>query len=225
MTVSRLLKTVVPTILVTRPEYPFGGNIFKASAFLIERASGRGNVWVYSSSHAGEYVDHVAELGGVTHQLLNHRDEASKFSNVLSAPVFCHALEKDAIEGKGAVVSETYEGSEHRFGDDLVANHTPGHARGVTSYFYKDGDGVSVLFTGDSLYADEDGRLLRGPLEYHPYQGNREDMIRTLSLYIELNPTYIISGLTSSNFCVEFKADEVRKLIDDLKGTSSCDVV
>jgi hypothetical protein len=222
MTVSRLVKTVVPTILATRPEYPFGGNIFKSSAFLIQRPSERGNVWVYSSSHTGEYVDHVAELGGVTHQLLNHRDEASKFSNVLSAPVFCHALEKDAVEGNGAIVSETYEGNEHKFGDDLIAYHTPGHARGVTSYFYKDGDdGVSVLFTGDTLYANDEGRILRGPLEYHPYQGNREDMIKTLSFYIELNPTYIISGLTSSNFWVEFKADAVRKLIDVLKSSSS----
>jgi glyoxylase-like metal-dependent hydrolase (beta-lactamase superfamily II) len=213
---SRLLQTAVPSILATRHEFPFGGTSTKASAFLIQRASGT-NILVYSSSHVGEYVDHIAELGGVTHQLLNHRDEASTYSNVLSAPVFCHALEKEAIEEKGAIVGETYQGTEYKFGEDLIAYHTPGHSRGVTTYYYQNDKDISVLFTGDTLYANAEGRLLHGPLQFHSYPGKAEDFINTLTMYIDMNPTYIISGLTESEFCTKFDAKQVQEQIDELK--------
>eukprot|EP00567_Pseudictyota_dubia_P006832 CAMPEP_0197451676 /NCGR_PEP_ID=MMETSP1175-20131217/29783_1 /TAXON_ID=1003142 /ORGANISM="Triceratium dubium, Strain CCMP147" /LENGTH=216 /DNA_ID=CAMNT_0042984479 /DNA_START=164 /DNA_END=814 /DNA_ORIENTATION=- len=211
---AKLLKTDIPNILATRVEYPFGGTTTKTSAFLIKRPGG--NAWVYSSSHAGDYIDHVAELGGVNQQLLNHRDEASKFSNVLDSPVFCHELEKEAIEQRGCVVSETYTGKQHKFGDDLIAYHTPGHTRGVTSYVWKSGD-TTVLFPGDTLYPNEEGILAHGPLQFYAYEGNVQDMIATLKFFVDLDPTYVISGLTQSDsFVNKFQADQVREIIRTL---------
>ena len=120
---------------------------------------------------------------------------------------------------KGCVVGETYNKSEHRFDDDeLVAYHTPGHARGVTSYFWKN-EGCSVLFTGDTLYLDEHGRFQHGPLQFHhAYPGNIQDMIDSFQLYLRLNPTYVVPGLTQSNeFVTRFDAQQIQGLIDKLK--------
>ena len=122
---SRLTQ-ILPNLWATRVEYPFGGTVVQTKAFLIQRLGG--NVWIYASSHVNEYIEHVAELGGVTRQLLNHRDEASTFANVLDAPVFCHVDEKIAMEQNGCVVGETFDTKVHKFDDDdLIAYHTPGH--------------------------------------------------------------------------------------------------
>lgn len=117
-------------------------------------------MWIYASSHVNECIKHVlAELGNVTRQLLNHRDdEAPRFANVLDAPVFCHADEKLAMEQNGCIVGETFDTKVHKFvndGDDddedLIAYHTPGHARGVTIYLWKSREGFTVLSSGDTL--------------------------------------------------------------------------
>jgi hypothetical protein len=160
------LSQILPHLFATRAEYPFGGTVVKTQAFLIQRCGGREqNMWVYGSSHVGDYIRHIEELGGVNRQLLNHRDEASKLCTVLDdAPVFCHADEKEAIEQKGCVEGETYDTKVHEFGEDLVAYHTPGHAEGVTSYLWRCNEGETVLFTGDSLYSNEQGRFAHGPL-------------------------------------------------------------
>lgn len=222
------LSQILPNLYATRAEFPLGGNVYQAQAFLIRREPhGKNeNVWVYASSHVSDYLDHIQELGGVARQLLNHRDEASRFCNVLfleqNAPVFCHAEEKQAIQQKGCDVGETFSGPVFKFhssnSDDLVAYHTPGHAKGVTSYLWKnDKEGFSVLFTGDTLYRDEQGQYAHGPLQFHAYAGNREDMIRTLELYLEWKPTYVCSGLTASEFLTKFDRDQIGRLIDQLK--------
>ncbi|CAE7512190.1 retsat [Symbiodinium natans] len=176
---------------------------------------------MYASSHVAEHADHIQKLGGVDLQLLNHRDEASPFCRVLDAPVFCHAREKEAIEQKGAAVEFTYDSDHWSFDDDLCAYHTPGHATGVTSFLWESSDKVyRVLFTGDTLYADTKGRLASAPVTFHPYPGNRQDMITTLRQMIRLNPTHIISGLTQSGqFLNEFDSEQVERARPEVKST------
>ena len=147
------------------------------------------------------------------------KDEASPFCRVLDAPVFCHAREKEAIEQKGAAVEFTYDSDHWSFDDDLCAYHTPGHATGVTSFLWESSDKVyRVLFTGDTLYADTKGRLASAPVTFHPYPGNRQDMITTLRQMIRLNPTHIISGLTQSGqFLNEFDSEQVERLARQLE--------
>lgn len=215
---SKLLDTTLHALKATRVEYPFGGST-KCNAFFLKRPAG--NVWMYSSSRVKEYHQHIAELGGVQYQLLNHRDEASKFSNVIDAPVFCHALEKSAIERKGCKVGKTFDSASFRFGDDLVAYHTPGHSQGVSSYLWKVNDDISVLFPGDTLYVDERDQLQAGPLAFHSYPGNVQDMIESLELMKRLNPTYIVPGLSQGrsedSFVQKFSAGRLSELIEEVK--------
>jgi hypothetical protein len=210
------LTQILPGLWATRIENPFGGTVVQTKAFLIQRSGG--NVWIYASSHVKDYMEHVEELGGVTQQLINHRDEASKFCNVLEAPVFCHVEEKVAIEQKGCIVGETFDSKVHKFDDeDLIAYHTPGHARGVTSYWWKSSEGFTILFSGDTLYSNEQGRFARGPLQFHSYPGNKEDMIKSFQLFLDLDPTYVLSGLTSSEFVNKFDPGQISMLINKLK--------
>ena len=107
--------------------------------------------------------------------------------------------------------------------DSLTAYHTPGHAAGVTSYLWKLGDdqNTSVLFPGDSLYIGEDGSFQHGPLMFHSYDGNVQDMIDSFELMLQLNPTYIVPGLIQgddNDFVNAFRPDEVKGLINKLKG-------
>ena len=234
------LTQILPNLWATRAEFPFGGTTPHTKAFLIQRSKGttasdggNKNVWVYASSHVEDYLSHIAELGGVSLQVLNHRDEASKFCNVLRtsndgsvvAPVFCHSKEKTAIEQKGSFVDKTFDGDSFEIFDDqdggnLTAYHTPGHTKGVTSYLWKtpSTEGVSVLFTGDSLYPNNQGILAPGVMAFYPYPGNREDMIRSYELYLQLNPTYVVPGLSmSGEFLNEFDVNQVKFLLEKLK--------
>ena len=130
---SSKLERLLPHLYATRSEFPFGANGPGTRAFLLQRRSSTDNstvtmknVWVYGSSFVGDYLQHLEELGGVTMQLLNHRDEASKYCNVLPAPVFSHELEAQSIRNKHSRVDLTYSGAKHTFDDDLIAYHTPG---------------------------------------------------------------------------------------------------
>lgn len=218
---AQRLTQLLPSVYATAPEPLFGGAAC-ARAYLVLRP-GKGNVWVYASSKVKQYLEHIQELGGVSMQLLNHRDEAGKFCNILDAPVFCHELEKEAIQGKSARVDVTYSGEKHILGDDLTAYHTPGHAVGVTSYVWKDpSSDTSILFPGDTLYAtgSAEDSLASGPLHIHTYGRNKEDMVATLSKFQSFNPTYILPGLSTDTvakkFVFNYKADVLAKLEQSL---------
>ena len=291
----KLIQTFLPKIWCTRNEYPFGGTSIKTRAFFIDRRrsspsdddddrtninnnSTNNNVWIYGSSHVSDYIEHIQnEFGGVKYQLINHRDEASKYCNVLlesatAAPIFCHVKECHAIETKGVTMANciTYDGTKYEFkqdddddtndnndcGDTLIAYHTPGHTEGVTCYFYKpssssssssssnednkDNNDFSVLFTGDSLYGSCSGsgsgsnsskkRTFNiGPLTFHSYDGNIQDMINTLTFIKDVvQPTYIICGLIEgtatdsdeddmNTFIMKFQPEQIQYHIDQLK--------
>ena len=217
-----------------------------------------------------DYVEHIQEeFGGVKYQLINHRDEASKYCNVLmepptNAPIFCHVKERRAISNKGVNMKNciTYDDTKYKFkdndddddtkddddsddGDILIAYHTPGHTEGVTCYYYKPSNlsssssskegehEFSVLFTGDSLYCASNSGTKKefniGPLQFHSYDGNIQDMITTLTFIKDVvQPTYIICGLIEGNdtdsdeddmnsFIMKFQPEQIQYHIDQLK--------
>ena len=211
------LESLVSGVLATRVEFPFGDSVFAAQAMIVERQGISQNVLVYASSHIGDYVDHIRELGRLYHQLQNHRDEASEACNILDAPVFCHALEQEAIAKKGARVDQTFDGDEYAIGDDITAYHAPGHTRGVAMYHWRRGDDESsVLFSGDSLYSTTSGELDYA-LRIHPYAGNKDDYKRTLALVRRLKPTFIIPGLSASGtFVFPYDDEAIARLEEKL---------
>ena len=57
---------------------------------------------------------------------------------------------------------------------------------GLTDDYFKNDlpQESSVLFTGDTLYLNDQDELVHGPLQFHAYPGNIDDMIKTLKFYI-----------------------------------------
>jgi len=196
------LEPLLPGLLATRPEFPFGDGVNAARAFLLQSDGDDDdkNVLLYANAHIRDYADHIKELGQPSHQLLTHRDEASEACNVLEAKVFCHEKERAAIEAKGSRVDETFAGSSHDILETkLTAHHAPGHTPGVAIYHWRQSSESSVLFTGDTLYGSSTGDLDYAPLFIHPYPaGKKEDYARTLGKIRTLRPSVIVPGLSAA---------------------------
>jgi glyoxylase-like metal-dependent hydrolase (beta-lactamase superfamily II) len=123
---------------------------FGAHSYLVARE--QGNLLVDSPRYTGRLVDRLAELGGVAHVLLTHRDDvadAARYAERFGARVWIHATDADAAPFATDIVH----------GDDIVAVApgvraipVPGHTRG--SMVFEDDRGH--LFTGDSLSWNEE---------------------------------------------------------------------
>lgn len=126
-------------------------------AYLWTPPSGR-NVLFFSPGD-GEDFDEIAELGGVAHQYLSHQDEAGpalgwiadRFGARLHAP----AAEVEAIRE----FAEPHVQLEDRHTDSngVEVIPTPGHSPGSTCFLVTGFDGLTYLFTGDTVFVSDDG--------------------------------------------------------------------
>jgi metallo-beta-lactamase superfamily protein len=137
MTPLAQMETVIPRLNASEPEaLPFAPDL-KIRAYLLERDAG--NLLVYSTTTAS---------GDVWRQYLNHGHEAGFASDAVHAPVFVHAADRAAVEGKMPVRAAFSR--RHMLDDDFEVIPTPGHTPGATAYLWDSGD-HRVLFTGDTI--------------------------------------------------------------------------
>ncbi len=123
---------------------------FGAHSYLVVREEG--NLLIDSPRYTRRLVDGVAELGGVAHVLLSHRDDvadADRYAERFGARVWIHEADADAAPYATDLLR----------GDDIAvvapgvrAIPVPGHTRG--SVVFEDDRGH--LFTGDSLSWNEE---------------------------------------------------------------------
>jgi glyoxylase-like metal-dependent hydrolase (beta-lactamase superfamily II)/ferredoxin len=127
---------------------------FGASAWFLER--GAGNVLVDSPRFTEALAGPIAELGGIDHIVLTHRDDvadADRWAARFGARVWIHEDDRsaapfatDILRGRGDTVIQP----------GLVAVPTPGHTKGSVVFLLDD----RWLFTGDSLaWSQERGDL------------------------------------------------------------------
>jgi glyoxylase-like metal-dependent hydrolase (beta-lactamase superfamily II) len=123
---------------------------FGAHSYFVVREAG--NLLIDSPRFNGPLVDTFAEMGGVAHVLLSHRDDvadADRYARQFSSRVWIHEADADAAPYatdvlRGDAVSEIALG--------VRATPAPGHTRG--SVVFEDDRGH--LFTGDSLAWSEE---------------------------------------------------------------------
>jgi glyoxylase-like metal-dependent hydrolase (beta-lactamase superfamily II)/ferredoxin len=118
---------------------------FGAHSYLVVRLEG--NLLIDSPRFTRRLTDRFAELGGVAHVLLSHRDDvadADRYAQRFGARVWIHEADADAAPYATDILR----------GDDIVevapgvrAVPVPGHTRGSVVF----GDDQGHLFTGDSL--------------------------------------------------------------------------
>ncbi|MCU1377068.1 MAG: fold metallo-hydrolase [Acidimicrobiales bacterium] len=145
---------------------------FGASAWLVVREAG--NVLVDSPRFTEALAGPIAELGGIDHIALTHRDDvadAERWAERFGARVWIHADDRVAAPYATDLLTD-----EQQIQAGFVAVPTPGHTRGSVVFLLDD----RWLFTGDSLaWSHERGDLaaFRGACWYS-WEVQTESMAR-----------------------------------------------
>jgi hypothetical protein len=143
------IATPIEGLYASTPEpLPFAPSLH-VRAFLLRRE--QGNVLLYSTAGLDKDVAAIDQLGGVARRYLNHRHEAMFASDAVSAPLFVHANDRDAVAER-THVRGTFS-RRHVLDGDLEVIPTPGHTSGATAYLWDTGS-HRLLFTGDTVYLD-----------------------------------------------------------------------
>jgi glyoxylase-like metal-dependent hydrolase (beta-lactamase superfamily II)/ferredoxin len=145
---------------------------FGASAWLVVREAG--NVLVDSPRFTEALAGPIAELGGIDHIALTHRDDvadAERWASRFGARVWIHADDRVAAPYATDLLTD-----EQQIQPGFVAFPTPGHTKGSVVFLLDD----RWLFTGDSLaWSHERGDLaaFRGACWYS-WEVQTESMAR-----------------------------------------------
>jgi glyoxylase-like metal-dependent hydrolase (beta-lactamase superfamily II)/ferredoxin len=124
---------------------------YGAFSWLIRRP--KGNLLVDSPRANRGLLQRLDELGGVGRMFLTHRDDIAdhaKFHARFGCQRIIHRADggrlfaEQLLDGTGPIALD----------GELTAIPVPGHTRGSTALLFRD-----VLFTGDHLWGDEQGRL------------------------------------------------------------------
>ncbi len=119
---------------------------FGAHSYLVVRPDG--NLLVDSPRWSRRLADSIAELGGVDHVLLTHRDDvadADRYAERFGARVWIHRDDAAAAPSATDVVDGT---DIVEVTDGVRILPVPGHTRGSVVFHVDD----RLLLTGDSLY-------------------------------------------------------------------------
>jgi glyoxylase-like metal-dependent hydrolase (beta-lactamase superfamily II)/ferredoxin len=134
---------------------------FGASAWLVVRPAG--NVLVDSPRYTEALARPIADLGGIHHVALTHRDDvadARRWASRFGARSWIHADDRRAAPWTSDVLTD-----EHELQPGLRAIPVPGHTKGSVAFLL---DG-RWLFSGDSLawsHDDDDLIAFRGACWY-----------------------------------------------------------
>ncbi len=201
---------IAPCLFRSDTEDPFGRSDCLTHAFLLQREIG--NVLIYSSGQLDKDETELRQLGGITRQYLNHRDEAAPHcdwvSETFGSKLVCHEEEKVAISRK-CTVHETFSGATE-IADDLIAVPTPGHCPGSTCYLWQ-GPKARYLFTGDTIYFDA------GNWKVFIDPKDAETMTQSLQVIAALEFDVLLPGLYQGDFWrAEVTKDELRERVDEI---------
>ena len=185
------MKKIAENLYQSKFDVPFGkkeGEPYcQTAAYLLVNPSG--NTLFYSSKYIEDHFAFISQQGGISFQMLNHRDEASPYSDKVldkfNAPLICHHLEKEAVT-KLSKVGKTISGEEI-FGN-IKTIHTPGHCPGSTCFFVTQKEG-NILFSGDTFYP------CNGQWRVTIWTDNQKEMIQSLIKLKELNVSLIVPSL------------------------------
>ena len=113
------------------------------------------NLLVYSSPTLVDDLDAVKELGGASHQYLNHWHESmfgdDTIRDELGARLVVHQADRDETAARRTVDATFSDRGSLGGGFQLIP--TPGHTPGATAFLWDSGE-HRYLFTGDTIYLD-----------------------------------------------------------------------
>lgn len=181
------MKQIFSDVWETDTESPFPG--LTTHAYLLIRDGG--NVLFYNTGHRYE-LDRIEALGGVQYQFLSHRDELGDTVNAIrerfGARLGGHLREKEDF-ARVRVPDILFDRREFYL-DDIEVIPTPGHSPGSTCFVVHTSHGKRYLFTGDTLYLDENGTWKPGLLP----NSDRQALTDSLEILQKLEPDAVFSS-------------------------------
>lgn len=159
---------------------------YGAQSYLIRRPEG--NVLVDSPRAVPRLLDRIEELGGVHTMFLTHRDDVADHAKIARRFGCTRAMHADDVTHDTRDVEQKLEGrAPIRLAHDLVVIPVPGHTRGSAALLFRD----LALFTGDHLFADEDGALYaaRDVCWY-----SWEEQKRSVARLLDFDFTWVLPG-------------------------------
>jgi hydroxyacylglutathione hydrolase len=185
------MRRIFPDLLQTRAEHPIEQAPQVAThAYVLEMQER--SVLIYSTGHADEHAA-IEAHGGISHQLLSHRDEVGPalilIRELLGPRLVCHEREVEAVRGV-APVDVTLRGSEDWVAG-LRAIFTPGHTGGSVCYLYDSPFGRRYLFTGDTVFWDASGW---GAMALPSEGGSAAALRASLTALRPLEPDVVVSS-------------------------------
>jgi glyoxylase-like metal-dependent hydrolase (beta-lactamase superfamily II) len=208
MTIATHMDVQIPGLHASSPQpMPFDPSL-DIRAFLLERD--RGNVLVYSTAELAADAPAIEDLGGISRWYLNHRHESIFTSEAVTAPLFVHEDDGQAVAAR-AHVRATFS-KRHTLDEDFEAIPTPGHTPGATAYLWDNGE-HRFLFTGDTVFL-RDGEWVAAVLD----SSDRAAYVESLELIRELDFDVIVPWAASSGepYHAVTSAAEARRRIDAL---------
>ena len=181
----------------TRTDSPFPG--LTTHAYLWTGGPD-GNVLFYSTATDTDF-DGLAELGGVRHQYLSHRDEAGPMLAAIQQRFGARLHAPEAEHSEISAHAPIDVRLNHRHVDDsgIEVIPTPGHSPGSTSYLLTGAEGLRYLFTGDTVFEGDNGRWAAG---YIPPISDAATLAQSLQLLRTLTPDVVISSAFPSDSAV-----------------------
>ncbi|MCC5809227.1 MAG: MBL fold metallo-hydrolase [Ectothiorhodospiraceae bacterium] len=182
------MRQVQADLWETEAEYPFPGLITRA--YLLTRDEG--NVLFYNTGHPHE-IDAMAERGGVSYQFLSHQDELGETLNVIGtrfgAQLGGHVNEQEEF-ARIRRPELLFDKRETLLGNIEVIP-TPGHSPGSVCFLVDSPHGKRYLFTGDTLFLNDDGGWQAGLISGY---SDRDALIDSLKLLRGFRPDMVISS-------------------------------
>ena len=183
------MRQIYPDLWQSQVDNPIpGAPQVNTHAYLLTRDGG--NLLFYATALESEHQA-IADLGGITHHYLSHRDEVgphlATIRNRFGSKLVAHRAEKEDVSA-AAPVDLLLDGHELHHGVVEVIP-TPGHSPGSVCYFIHSPHGQRYLLTGDTIFLSN-GRwetLIFG-------QEDKDDLLASLRLLWALEPDVVLSS-------------------------------
>ena len=159
---------------------------YGATSYLVVRP--QGNVLVDSPRAASPLLRRIETLGGVRLNFLTHRDDVADHAKFRARFGCDRVLHRADVSSGTRGVEVQLDGDEAvEVGPELVALPVPGHTRGSCALLVDD----EYLFTGDHLWAEDDGALgmSRGVCWY-----SWDEQVRSLEKLLAYRFRWVLPG-------------------------------